>query len=198
MQHLSLLFHFQLVAGLADNGSLSLHVNGNGVIPGGSHPADVLRSDSLTLLGDEVHLVGQANADQGAARALGAVHQGLGNLPRRRHAANPRQQPQCAVDQPIIEWDRHPLTGLDEIKRSVGARVSVGAEQQSLDANLNPFRLPGAPRNIRCFAVLVVHRGDHASLAFNQVDAGDYAQGIVGKHHGTGMNGLAGIAVFVR
>ena len=46
LQHLSLLFHFQLVAGLADNGSLSLHVNGNGVIPGGNHPADVLRPDS--------------------------------------------------------------------------------------------------------------------------------------------------------
>ena len=66
LQDLSLLFHLQLVARLADHRALGLDVNGDGIIPGGGHPSDVLLFDRLPLGGEKAHLVGEANAGQGA------------------------------------------------------------------------------------------------------------------------------------
>ena len=130
--------------------------------------------------------------------ALGAVHQGFGDLPCPCHSPDARQQFHRPGDKGVVEGDSHPLAGLDEVEHPLVASVPVGPEQQALDADLDPFRFPGPLGNIGGLAMLVVHWNDHAAPPFQQVDAGDGAQRIVGKRHGTGVNGLARLVVFVR
>ena len=49
--------------------------------------------------------------------------------------------------------------GLHEVEHSLIADVAVGAEQQSLDTYLDPFRLPGPLRHVGGLAMLVVPPG---------------------------------------
>ena len=81
LQHLPLLFHFQLFAGLSDNGALGLDVYRNGVVPGGGHPANVLPRNRASVRGEKVHLVREANAHQGTPWHLGLSTRGGGTQP---------------------------------------------------------------------------------------------------------------------
>ena len=49
LQGLALLFHLQLVAGLADHGPLCMNIYRNRIVPGRSHPANVLGLNGLAL-----------------------------------------------------------------------------------------------------------------------------------------------------
>ena len=177
---------------------MGLDVNGDVVIPGGGHATNVLRLNGRPIRREKVHLVGEANAGQGAPWTLGTVHQGFGDSPGGGHGANAGQQVQRAGYEGVVEGDRHRLAGFHEVEHSLGAGVAVGAEQQSLDADLDPLRLPGPLRHVGGLAVLVVHGGDHVAPAFDQVNTGDGSQGIVGEQHGPGVYGLRGFAVLLR
>ena len=71
----------------------------------------------------------------------------------------------------------------------------MALEQQALDADLDPFRLPGPLRHVGSRAVLVVHGSSHVALTLDEVDTGDGSQCIVGEQHGAGVYGLRGLAV---
>ena len=130
---------------------------------------------------------------------LGLSTRRWGNAARGGHVANTRQQFQSTRDEGIIQWDGDSLAGLHEVEHSLVAGVAVGAEQQSLDADLDPFRLPCALRQIGRFTMLVVDRDDRVALAFNQVDAGDDTQGLIGDQDGPGVNGFrCGIVIVPR
>ena len=122
---------------------------------------------------EEIDLVGEADPDQRAARALGAVPQG------RRHLA-PRGDEPKTVDgrerhgpQFLIELDAHPLARSGEIEDARLAPIAVLLEDHPLHAELHAFGVVGPLTDMRSLAALVVHRRDHIPFALDQIELRD-------------------------
>ena len=123
-----------------------------------------------------IDLIGQADADEGAARALGTVAQRLGNAPAGRDQTQPADRSACRIPQLIVEDDTHPLAALGEVEHALGAAIAVLLQKQSLDTKLHPLRLVGAGGDMRSLAALVVDGHDGLAVALHHVDLRDQAE----------------------
>ncbi len=132
--------------------------------------------------------VGQADADQRAARALRAVGQ------RRRHDPPGGDSPQLpqqfagAIDQGVVQRDRDPLAGIDVVEDAALAQVAVLPQDQPLGAELDLLRLPGVAGHVGHAAVLVIDGDRDPGLDIDQVHLGDQALDRGREHQRTGMD----------
>ena len=118
-------------------------------------------------------------------------------MSRGRHIPDAREQFRSPGDEGVVEKDCYALARLDEVEHSFITVIAAGPEQQPLEADLDPFRLPGAFREVGGLAALVVHRGDGVAMTFNQVYAGDGAQGFVGHEDGACVDGLVNVIAVI-
>ena len=123
-----------------------------------------------------VDLVGQADADERAARAFGAVAE------RRGNAAPGGDQTQAADRSPgrlpqlFVEDDAHPLAAFGEVQHALGAAIAVLLQQQPLDAKLYALGLVRADGDVWPLAALVVDGYDALAVALDHIDPGDQAE----------------------
>ena len=123
-----------------------------------------------------VDLVGQADADERAARAFGAVAERRGNAAPGGDQAQAADRSPGRLPQLFVEDDAHPLAALGEVQDALGAAVAVLFKQQSLDAKLYALGLVRAGGDVRPLAALVVDGYDALAVALDQIDLGDEAE----------------------
>ena len=117
----------QVVAALAHYPALLDYVHGQRVVAGGHHAPNVVGLDDVVAAVEEGDFVGQADADERAARTLGAVFERRGNLAALRHATGGREQVQRAVDQRVVERHANSALGRDEVYDAAIAAVAMRA-----------------------------------------------------------------------
>ena len=67
----------------------------------------------------------------------------------------------------IVEGHGHALPRFGEVEHAFVAAVAVLFQDHALHAELHALGIVGAPRHMRAFAALVVHRGDVLAVAFD-------------------------------
>ena len=173
----------QALAALADLGVVGLDIDRHGGVD-----ADGQRAGGDVGAAEEVDLVRQADADQGAARALGAVHQGLGDAPAGGDEAQAVDGLAGEALEVVGELDPHPLAAGGEVEDTGLALVAVLGQDHPLDAELHALRVVGPLGDVGAAAALVVHRGDAVTLALDEVELGDEAQAVGGQGDGAGVD----------
>ena len=144
---------------------------------------------------EEADLIGQADADQRAVRALGAVLQRGGDGPAGGDEAQAVDGLLGELAQFVGEWHVDPLAAGGEVQHTALALVAVLGEDHSLDAQLHPLRVIGAVRDVGAVATFVVDRGDGETFALAQVEPGDEAEPAGGEADGAGVDLLQGLAL---
>ncbi len=158
---------------LADPGARLLHVDRQPLLA-----RDRDRPRRHGTLDEEGDLVGQADPDQRAARAFGAV------LERWRDPPRECEEPQ-AVDggarqgaQLLVEHHPHAFAALGEPEEALLDAVSRLLEQERLDAELDALRLVRTRLDVRTAAALDVDGRDLAVLDLDEIASGDEAQAV--------------------
>ena len=141
-------------------------------------------------MSQEADLVGQADADEGTAAALGAVDQ------RRRGYVFPAGRTQAfdggqgLNDEGLVERHFHPFPRASEVEKPVIALKPVLAQEQPLGADLDALRRPGPGRHMGPLALLVVHGLHPGFVTFYQIDLCRDAQRFGTEGHRAGMDRL--------
>jgi hypothetical protein len=154
----------------AHAGALVQHVEGTGVVAGGSQTPHLVEGHVTKKVG----LVRETDADQGTAGALGAVHQWWGRDGVRGHLAELGYHLKGSRHQGVVEGDYVTRPCLGVIEDAFIAAVPVFPQDEPLSAELNPFGLPGpvGPWG----SLLVVDGSDAPAFAFEEVELGDQAE----------------------
>lgn len=176
---------FEGFAALGDFGAVGLDVDGEGFLEGDGEGA------GRRLLGaEEVDFVGQADADEGAAGAFGAVHQRGGDLAAGGDEAQAVDGVAGEGVEFVVEFHRDPLAGFGVVEHAAAAGVAVLLEDEPLHAELHAFGVVGAAGDVGAFAAFVVHGGDGAVGHFEQVEPGDEPECAAGERDGAGVDAL--------
>ena len=121
----------------------------------------------------QVDLVGQADPDERAARALGAIDERRRRHVARRGGSQLPEELEGPRAQRRIDLDLHPLVRADEVQDAARHPIPVLLEDQRLCAQLHSLGLPRSLRNVRRLAPLVVDRSDHVAIGLDQIDLRD-------------------------
>jgi hypothetical protein len=137
-----------------------------------------------------IDLLGHADRHQRAARAFRAVFERRRDAAAGGDEAQPADRGERLRAQLGVEEDADALAAFAEIERTFAAAVAVVFEDQALDAKLDALGVPGAGRDMRAPAALVIDRHHRAVLDFDQVEAGDQAEPIGGQGDRAGVDAL--------
>ena len=169
---------YQGLPRLRHPGVPGLHVERQGV--GGGHRDRPRRRRRPR---QAVDLVGQADLDERAARALGAVLERGRNRAVGGEAAQALDGSARAGDELFVERNAHPLATADEVQHALDAVVAVLAQQQALRAELHALGLVGAAAHVGPLAALVVDGRHPAAVRLDEVELGDEPQALGRQRH---------------
>jgi hypothetical protein len=135
----------------------------------------------LLALPEGVDLVGQADPDQRAARALRAVDERRRGLVARRICTQILEGRESLLDEIVVDGDVMAGAGLSEVDFGVVDLIPGLPQQQDLSAELRELGLPERLFLGARTAALVLDRNDGGVARLEEIDLGDQAELLGGE-----------------